>query len=64
MDRLWLKYGIFVLFLITLRSQLGRAVVKTLVEAEALDFVALDATVFVCVYTCETSPERRQGRPW
>ena len=40
MDRLQLKNGIFVLVLINLRSQMGRAIVKTMVEAEAMDLVA------------------------
>ena len=52
MSRLRLEYGISVLFLISLHSKLGMTVVKPLVEAEALDFVALDATVFGCVNTC------------
>ena len=52
MSRLRLEYGISVLFLISLHSKLGMTVVKPLVEDEALDIVALDATVFRCVNTC------------
>ena len=40
MDQLWLKTSIFVLVLINLRSQMGRVIVKTMVEAEAMYLVS------------------------
>ena len=40
MDRLRLRIGIFVLVLINLRSQMGRAIVETVVESGAMDLVA------------------------
>ena len=40
MDQLRLKTSIFVLVLINLRSQMGRAIVTTMVEAEAVYLVA------------------------
>ena len=52
MSRLRLESGISVLFLISLQSKLGMTVVKPLVEDEALNFVALGATLFGCVNTC------------